>query len=206
MRIATLGAGNIGGNLGILWARAGHEVVFSSRHPEQLDDLVAEAGPNASAADPATAVADADVVLDALPFATSLGLDPDLVAGKVVVAAGNYYPGRDGEIDLDGTTQAGAIAARLPDSDVVKAFNMMAANVMRQHIDDGEGTGAVVFVAGDDPAAVAIAEQLVRDSLFTPVVTGDLATGAGFEPGTEVYGKRLTEDEARRHFGLEDTP
>ncbi len=200
MRIATLGAGNIGGTLGILWARAGHEVVFSSRHPEQLDDLVARAGPNASATDPASAVTGADVVLDSLPFGASLQLDPELVAGTVLVTAANYYPGRDGDIDLDGTTHAGAIARRLPDTRVVKAFNMMAATVMREHV-DGEPTGAVVFVAGDDADAVAIAEHLVRDAGFTPVVTGDLASGALFEPGTEVYGRRLPVDEARRLVG-----
>ncbi len=201
MHIATLGAGNIGGNLGVLWARAEHNVVFSSRHPDELDDLVAEAGHGATAADPEAAVAGAEVVLDALPYAASLQIDPDLVAGKVVVTAANYYPGRDGEIDLDGTTEAGAIARRLPDSRVVKAFNMMAAAVMREHVDTGEHSELAVFVAGDDANAVAIVERLVRDAGFVPVVTGDLASGAAFEPDTEPYGARLGEDEARDLIG-----
>ncbi len=204
MRIATLGAGSIGGTLGVLWARAGHEVVFSSRHPDQLADLVAQAGGNASATDPDSAVADADVVLDALPYGSSLELDPDLVADTVMLTASNYYPGRDGDIDLDGATQSEAVARRLPDTRVVKAFNMMAATVMRDHV-DGEVTGAVVFVAGDDPDAVAIAEDLVRDAGFTPVVSGDLASGALFEPGTEVYGVRVSPEEARRVVADADT-
>lgn len=197
MNIATLGAGDIGGNLGVLWSRANHNVVFSSRHPDQLDDLVAQAGQGATAANVASALAGADVVLDALPFASSLEIDPDLVAGKVVVTAANHYPGRDGEMDFDDTTEAGAIAARLPDSRVVKAFNMMPAAVMREHVETGEHSELAVFVAGDDADAVAIVEGLVRDAGFVPVVTGDLASGASFEPGTEPYGAKLTEDEAR---------
>lgn len=197
MRIATLGAGNIGGNLGVLWARAGHDVTFSSRHPEELDELVAAAGGNARATDPDTAVADADVVLDALPFAASLQQDPDRVAGKVLIAAANYYPGRDGDIDLEGTTEAGAIARRLPDTAVVKAFNMMPAKVMVDHVETNEGTGIAVFVAGDDDEAVAIVEQLVRDAGFAPVVTGDLASGAQFEPGTPPYGAQVAPEDAR---------
>ena len=196
MRIATLGAGNIGGNLGVLWARAGHDVTFSSRHPERLDDLVAAAGGSARATDPETAVADADVVLDALPFAASLRIDPEMVAGKVLITAANHYPGRDGEIDLDGTTEAGAIARRLPDTAVVKAFNMMPAKVMAAHVANGEGSGIAVFVAGDDDEAVAVTEQLVRDAGFTQVVTGDLASGAQFEPGTAPYGAQVAPDEA----------
>lgn len=206
MRIATLGAGSIGGNLGVLWARAGHDVIFSSRHPEHLEDLVAAAGGSATATDPASAVADADVVLDALPFAASLELDPDLVAGKVVITAANYYPGRDGTIDLQGTSEAGAIARHLADARVVKAFNMMPAAAMRQHVDRGESSDVAVLVAGDDDEAVGLAEQLVRDAGFTPVVTGDLATGARFEPGTEVYGARVTAEEAERLVGGSAAP
>ena len=197
MRIATLGAGNIGGNLGVLWARAGHDVAFSSRHPEQLADLVALAGGSARATDPETALADAEVVLDALPLAASMQIDPDLVAGKVLITAANHYPGRDGDIDFGGLSQAGAIARRLPDTSVVKAFNMMPAKVMAQHVAEGEGTGIAVFVAGDDEA-VAVTEQLVRDAGFAPIVTGDLATGAQFEPGTRPYGAQLPPDEARQ--------
>ncbi len=198
MRIATLGAGNIGGNLGVLWARAGHDVAFSSRHPEQLADLVARAGESARATDPETALADAEVVLDALPLAASMEIDPDLVAGKVLITAANHYPGRDGDIDFGGLTQAGAIARRLPDTSVVKAFNMMPAKVMGQHVAEGQGTGIAVFVAGDDDEAVAVAEQLVRDAGFSPIVTGDLASGARFEPGTKPYGAQLPPDEARQ--------
>ena len=48
MKIAIIGSGRIGGLVGKLWAEAGHQVRFSSRHPDDLDALVADSGPNAS--------------------------------------------------------------------------------------------------------------------------------------------------------------
>src|SRR5712675_1947646 len=68
MKIATIGAGREGGALGSLFVKAGHPVMFSSRHPEQLKDLVASAGPSAKAGTVADAVAFADVVLLVVPY------------------------------------------------------------------------------------------------------------------------------------------
>src|SRR5256885_10061960 len=67
LKIGTIGAGREGGSLGTLFAKAGHPVMFSSRHPEQLKELVDSAGPNAKAGTVKEAVAFADVVLPALP-------------------------------------------------------------------------------------------------------------------------------------------
>src|SRR5205809_3626657 len=68
LKIATIGAGNEGGALGTFFAKAGHPVMFSSRHPEQLNDLVASAGPNAKAGTVQQAVDFADVVLLVVPY------------------------------------------------------------------------------------------------------------------------------------------
>src|SRR5215471_995855 len=68
LKIGTIGAGREGGALGTLFAKAGHPVMFSSRHPEQLKDLVASAGPNAKAGTVAEAVAFGDVILLVVPF------------------------------------------------------------------------------------------------------------------------------------------
>src|SRR5437588_8319456 len=68
LKIATIGAGREGGALGTLFAKAGHPVMFSSRHPEQLNDLVASAGPLAKAGAVAEAIAFADVVLLVVPY------------------------------------------------------------------------------------------------------------------------------------------
>jgi predicted dinucleotide-binding enzyme len=69
MKIAVIGTGNVGGTLGSRWAKAGHEVIFGSRHPESesVQDLLALSGPTATAATPTEAVAAADAVLLATP-------------------------------------------------------------------------------------------------------------------------------------------
>ncbi|HMQ43939.1 MAG TPA: NAD(P)-binding domain-containing protein, partial [Mariniflexile sp.] len=69
MKIGIIGSGNIGGNLGKHWAKAGHQVLFSSRHPEKLNNLVMEAGENAKAVSVTEAFeANADVYVLAMPF------------------------------------------------------------------------------------------------------------------------------------------
>src|ERR1700759_744414 len=100
LKIATIGAGNEGGALGTIFAKAGHPVMFSSRHPEQLKDLVAAAGPNARAGSVADAVAFGDVVFVVVPYAAVEQIGKDygraLAAKSLVVDVSN--PGaRDGE-------------------------------------------------------------------------------------------------------------
>jgi len=68
MKIGIIGSGNIGGTLGVLWAKAGHQVLFSSRHPDELVDLVNRAGASARAGMPREAAAFGDVVLISIPY------------------------------------------------------------------------------------------------------------------------------------------
>ena len=89
MKIGILGSGRIGGSLGRSWAAAGHSVMFSSRHPEELEDLAARAGTDARTGTPDEAIAFADVILEALPYAALLELDADALAGKLLVSASN---------------------------------------------------------------------------------------------------------------------
>ena len=102
MKIGIIGSGNIWGNLGKHWAKAGHEVLFSSRHPKALASLVKEAGDNAKAVSVKEAFeANADVYLLAIPF-KAIDKISELYAGeyfkKVIIDATNPYPERDGEM------------------------------------------------------------------------------------------------------------
>ena len=63
LRIGIIGSGQMGGAVGLRWAQAGHEVFFSSRNPDRLVDLVAEAGPNAQAGLPNAPANFGEVVL-----------------------------------------------------------------------------------------------------------------------------------------------
>ncbi|MFQ6552548.1 NADPH-dependent F420 reductase [Aestuariibius insulae] len=197
MKIGILGAGGIGGNLGRLWAKAGHEVHFASRHPERLADLATQAGRGATAGTVAQAVDGADVVLDALPYAAALDIDPASVAGKVLISASNYYRDRDGALDLRGLSQTEAVAARLPGVRVVKAFNMMRADEFAARAEGASRPPLAIYVAGDDTAARSVTEDLVRDARFAPVEVGSLANGALFEVGAPLYDMRVSEADAR---------
>ncbi len=197
MRIGILGSGNIGGALGTHWTRAGHEVCFSSRHPEQLEGLARQAGPGTRVGTLAEAISFSDLLLDALPYAASLQLDASALTGKTLISASNYYPGRDGQVDLKGRSQTEGLAARLPGTKVVKAFNMMFATEMQKRTHGGQQAEVVILLAGDDAEAKARVAQLIREATFVPVDAGGLADGRLFESGGPLYAKYFTASEAQ---------
>ena len=101
MKIGIIGSGEIGGALARHWAAAGHQLLISSRHPEQLQTLAKELGPNVKAGTPREAAAFGDVVMLAVPYGATPQVGRDYAAelkGKVVLDAGNPYPSRDGEM------------------------------------------------------------------------------------------------------------
>ena len=85
LKIGIIGSGRMGGSLGEFWAKAGHEVFFSSRHPEQLQDLVKRVGPRARAGTPREAAVFGEVILISVPYAAlpeigrRLGMSPHTV-------------------------------------------------------------------------------------------------------------------------------
>jgi 8-hydroxy-5-deazaflavin:NADPH oxidoreductase len=144
MRIAVLGAGNVGGALAATWKAAGHEVVVSTR------DTVAETA------------AFGEVVVLAVPA----GAAPDVLraagslAGKVLVDATN---------NLSGGPDGIALAALAEGATVVKAFNTVFATFM--HETPPERPASLVY-CGDDEEAKAVVADLIRDARFEPVDAG----------------------------------
>lgn len=99
MRIGIIGSGHIGSTVGKLWAKAGHQVMFSSRHPEALSGLASQAGSSASIGTVQEAVVFGDVLFLSIPFAALPDLAKDLLPqleGKIVLETANPYPERDG--------------------------------------------------------------------------------------------------------------
>jgi len=99
LKIGIIGSGRMGGSLGELWAKAGHEILFSSRHPEELTELVERVGPRSRAGTPAEAVAFGEVIFVAVPYAALPQIGRDLagaLSGKIVLDASNPVPTRDG--------------------------------------------------------------------------------------------------------------
>lgn len=191
-RIGLIGSGNVGSNLGRVWAAKGYEVMFSSRDIEADRRLAAQVGARARAGTPAEAAAFGDVLLFAVPYGALPELGRTLGAalrGKVVIDASNPFPQRDGEIANEARAQgAGLVSARLlPGARIVRAFNAVgAARMGAMH----ETPGRVGMpMAGDDAQAIEVASQLIRDIGFEPVLVGGLAMGKYLMPGTPLAGE-----------------
>ena len=203
LKIGIVGSGREGGALGKLLVKAGHPVMFSSRHPEQLASLVAEAGPLAKSGTVAEAIAFGDIVLIVVPYTAMQQIAaehaPALAQKKLVIDVSNPIARRDG-IDLVNKVAAEggagvATAKMLPGSHIVRAFNAigyikLGADAHRA----GEPLG--VPIAGDDQQAVTLASALIREMGFEPVLIGGLAKGKYLVPGTPLGGEH-TPDQLR---------
>lgn len=206
LKIGVIGAGRIGGTVGGLWVKAGHEVLFSSRHPDRLKGLVDGLGPRAKAGFPREAAAFGEVMLVSVPYAALPQIGRDFakeLAGKVVLETGNPFPGRDGEMAIParakGTGQASA--EFLPGVRLVRAFNSVGHYSLRSGAHRA-GEKIAIPLAGDDRDALAVAARLVREAGFEPVVVGRLATAKTFDVGSAVFGRALTARELRQALKL----
>jgi predicted dinucleotide-binding enzyme len=197
MKIGIVGSGRIGGTLGGLWVKAGHQVMFSSLDLDHDKTLAASLGPNARAGTPREAAAFGDVLLMAVPYSAlpQLGRDlADLIKGKVVLDACNPIPARDGEIATWAREKGAGLASAelLPGARLVRAFNAINY-VMLPEAANREGGRTGIPMAGDDANAVATASSLVREIGFEPVVIGPLAMGRYLIPGTPLAGEHTPE-------------
>jgi predicted dinucleotide-binding enzyme len=211
IRIGVIGAGNIGGTIGTLWVKDGHEVMFASRHPEALAAMVSELGPKAKAGTPEEAIAFGDAVFVAVPYKAYPDLAKEIgpaLKGKVVIDAGNATQRRDGtlydEVQSNGIGQTSA--KYFPDAKLVRAFNAANYKVFAKEGADGgndrAGGRMAIPVAGDDPEALKVAEGLVRDAGFDPVVVGPLKDADKFAMGSPGFGHDVTAPELREKLGL----
>jgi predicted dinucleotide-binding enzyme len=196
MNIGIIGAGHIGGTAARLFIDAGHEVVISnSRGPETLRDLVAELGPNARAVTPEEAARFGEIVLLAIPLKDYTTL-PDL-AGKIVIDAMNYYPGRDGQyeqLDAKTMTSSEMVAAHLAGARLVKAFN----TIWFEHLKKQGNTSLpieqrrVIFVSGDDAESKGVVSHLIEEIGFGPYDLGTLRDSGRQQPDSPLYNKDMT--------------
>ncbi|HEY3569050.1 MAG TPA: NAD(P)-binding domain-containing protein [Thermoanaerobaculia bacterium] len=187
MRIGVLGSGLMGGKLGTIFARAGHEVVFSyARHQEKLERLAREAGGSSRAGTPAEAARDADALLLAVHWSRVdevLKQAGDL-SGKVIVTCSLPMNDQDTGLVL-GLTNSGAeeLAKKAPDARVVCAFNTVPSEVLFGVFAarDRDGRPSLVY-CGDDAESKEIAAGLIRDAGFDPVDAGPLRIARYTEP------------------------
>ena len=173
-KIGIIGAGKVGGALGTLWAKAGDEVLFASRHPDELKDLASKAGPNAKVGTPAEAAAFGDVVLIAVPYSAFPAVaqaNDAALKGKVVFDASNAIAPRDGDIVPKVEAKGiGAYSAELlPGAHLVRGFNAISyANMTSDS--NRAGDPVAIPIASDDAKAIEVGSALVRQAGFVPVL------------------------------------
>lgn len=194
MKIAIIGAGNIGGTLVRRLTSLGHDLtVANSRGPETLEDLARETGARAARAE--EAAAGAELVVVTIPLKHVGELPEDLFAGAAegfaVIDTGNYYPQqRDGRI---AAIEGGMTESRWSEGQlghpVIKTFNNIYAQHLLELGRDAGAEGRIALpVAGDEQDAKAVVMDLVEQLGFDAVDAGGLDESWRQQPGTPVYG------------------
>lgn len=205
LKIGIIGTGRIGGALARHWVGAGHEVLMSSRHPEELESLARELGPRARAGTPREAAEFGDVILVSVPYAAIPQIGDDYAAelrGKIVIDTSNPVERRDGAMALEVQRKGAGMATAefLPGTRVVRAFNCIPAASLANDADRRPERIAIP-IGGDDAEALAVAERLVGDAGFDAVIAGSLAESRRFDLGQPLASRQFTAAELRRELG-----
>lgn len=203
-KIGIIGAGQVGGTLGRLWAHAGHDVLLSSRDPAEVAALVQDIGEHARAGTPGDAAAFGDVVLLAVPYGALPSIAQALSArlkGKIILDASNPYAWRDGDTGVNALKQGAGLASAhfFPGARLVRGFNSidMSAIVADAH---RVPERVAVPIAGDDQQALQAVTRLVQDAGFDAVVTGSLASASKFQPGGPLFEQILSAKALRQRL------
>jgi 8-hydroxy-5-deazaflavin:NADPH oxidoreductase len=201
MRVGILGSRLMGGKLGTIFARAGHEVVFSySRSEAKLQELAREAGAQARAGTPREAAQETAALLLAVHWSRIddvLGQAGDL-SGKTLVTCS--LPMNDQDTDLVvAHTSSGAeeLARKVPQARVVCAFNTLPSEVFFGVFETrGQAPRPSLVYCGDDASSKALAAELIRDAGFDPVDAGPLRIARYTEPFALLMGRLAYEGTA----------
>jgi 8-hydroxy-5-deazaflavin:NADPH oxidoreductase len=194
MRVSIIGSGLMGGKLGILFARAGHEVVFSySRRYEKLEELARQAGEGARPGSPLEAARAADAILLAVHWSR---LDDVLsqagdLSGKVIMSCCVPLNIENTELIIAHTSSgAEVIAKKVPGASVVAAFQAVPSEVFFDVFEARlSPTRPSLVYCGDDTNSKAVAAQLIGDVGFDPVDAGPLRIARYIEPFAMLIGQ-----------------
>jgi len=196
--VAVLGAGHVGPVIARLAVSAGYPVAVAGRGDPADIELVAELiMPGARPQWAADAVADAGIVVLAIPLHRFAEVDPGLLSGKLVVDAMNYWPASDGAIDaFEQGASSEIVAGRLAGAAVIKALNHIGYHELEDRArPPGAPDRRAAGVAGDDPAAVAAIAGMIDRLGYDPVRLANLRAGRVLQPGGPVFGAVLSRAE-----------
>jgi predicted dinucleotide-binding enzyme len=198
--LGILGAGKSGLAIARLALAAGYRVlVAGSGDPERITLTIEVLAPGALAVTAEQAVRESSLVVLALPLAKYRTIPAAALAGRIVIDVMNYWPPIDGvisEFEQATRTSSEIIQSFLPASHLVKTFNHIGYHEMEA---DARASGApdraALALAGNDPDAVAAVAAFIDAVGYDAVGVGQLDQGARFQPGTPLFGIRLTEDQ-----------
>lgn len=204
LKIGIIGTGRIGSALARHWVKAGHELMLSSRHPETLQALATELGPNVRVGTPEQAASFGNVILVSVPYGAMPQIGKDYakqLAGKVIIDTSNPQERRDGAMAVEALRKgAGVATAEFLDSKrVVRAFDcigfaQIASDSHRKPV------RRAIPIGGDDADALAIAGRLVSDAGFDPALIGSLAKSRIFDLGEALSNRDWTVAEFLQHL------
>jgi predicted dinucleotide-binding enzyme len=194
MRIGILGSGLMGGKLGTIFARAGHEVVFSySRSEKKLERLAGEAGVSARAGTPREAVMEADVLLLAVHWnrVDDVLKQAGDVSGKIIVTCSLPMNDEDTELVVaHRSSGAEELARKARGAAVVAAFGSVPSEVLFTVFNARDSREPPsLFYCGDDEEAKDVVAELIRDVGFEPTDVGPLRSARYIEPFTMLVAK-----------------
>jgi predicted dinucleotide-binding enzyme len=194
MRVGILGSGLMGGKLGTLFARSGHEVVFSyARSMEKLKKLAKDAKGNARVGTPREAAQDADALLLAVHWLRMhdvLHHAGDL-SGKVILTCSlPMDAGNTGLVIGRTTSGAEEFAKKVPKAKIVCAFNTVPSEVFfGVYAARRKADRPSLVYCGDDARSKEVAAELIRDVGFEPVDAGPLRIARYTEPFALLMGQ-----------------
>jgi NADPH-dependent F420 reductase len=181
MKVAIIGAGNVGKALGTSLSRAGHDVTISASTPQSARDAASAIGASAAASNVA-AVDGAEIVILAVPYSAGAAVIADIAGhtgGSVIIDTTNPLKADYSGLATSDRSAAEEFQAQLPGSPVIKAFNTVFASNQADPRSAGEPIDG--FVAGDDAKAKQTVISLVESMGLRPLDVGPLSSARYLE-------------------------
>lgn len=200
--IGIIGAGKLGTTLGKLLVDADYPVLISgSGSTDKIALTVSVLIPGAQAVTNAELAELSDIIVLALPLSKYQELDAELLKGKLVIDAMNYWWEIDGLDNIYSDAEQSSsekVQAYFQDSTIIKAFNHMGYHNLSDDVrPDTHDNRKAQIITGDDQEAVKVVEAIVEEIGFTPLYIGDLKNGVILEPGSPLFGASLGVEETQ---------